>query len=491
MFIRHSHLPLVAAAGLAAALTLAACSPERTTSADGRLAAAASAVGKVDLCHFDAATGAIISVGSPALGAHLAHGDYVSTLLVNRGDVQAGDGVHFTTVGAALDAARAARLAHGELTEAACRITIRVAAGDYPGSASAPASAKAEHFPLIVDVPDISLLGALAMTLDGNGRATGQGDGSGETAFVPSEPLPIVTEASTPIIAANGHPDGSAGHGLVVQGFVFRSGHSGVGTDAGGQGVLALRVNGLTIRGNRFEPGFTESIDLRASSGEVLENHLSGTAGTCDVCLAGPGRYRAAGNRLLAGGIPGLGTSGVVGLPVPAGVEPFALPATAETWAEIVNNSVQDHRRVPVGVGVRVDAVGVRAPNVQNLIHATIRDNRIENNRFGIIVHAAFPVAGTLLRSDVDVTLGGNEIVGSCQAKLLVSLSRHTTALGLSNNPWLRNSTFRLDLAGNLPWDEAWYGHPAGFGNTLIVDGAEIPNGTRQFYSETSCPAQP
>ena len=33
-----------------------------------------------------------------------------------------------------------------------------------------------------------------------------------------------------------------------------------------------------------------------------------------------------------------------------------------------------------------------------------------------------------------------------------------------------------------------WFGHPAGYGNTLVVDGDTIPNGTGQFYDATSCP---
>jgi hypothetical protein len=173
---------------------------------------------------------------------------------------------------------------------------------------------------------------------------------------------------------------------------------------------------------------------------------------------------------------------------VPSGVEPLELPAAAETWAEIRNNEVRDHLRLPVGTGIRVDALGVGAPNVHNTVHAVIRDNLLVDNRFGIIVHAAFPVRNTNLRSDVDVTFGGNEILQSCQAKLLVSLSRHTTALGLSSNPFLLNSTFQLTLGGDLDWDEVWYGHPAGFGNVLLVDGQPVANGTRQFYDAVGCP---
>jgi len=98
-------------------------------------------------------------------------------------------------------------------------------------------------------------------------------------------------------------------------------------------------------------------------------------------------------------------------------------------------------------------------------------------------------VANTLLRSDVDVRLSGNTIAQSCQAKLLVSLSRHTTAMGLSNAPWLRNARFELSLGGDVAWDEAWYGHDAGYGNTLVVDGHAIANGRRHSYDATQCVA--
>ena len=48
---------------------------------------------------------------------------------------------------------------------------------------------------------------------------------------------------------------------MIVEGFVFTSGPTPQ-TATGGQGVLAVRVNDLIIRRNRFEAGFTESIDL-------------------------------------------------------------------------------------------------------------------------------------------------------------------------------------------------------------------------------------
>ena len=476
------------AAGLAAA-ALVSCATDTPTSESTARAdtVSPSAGGKVSVCHQPGPNARILDIGAPALADHLSHGDYITTLLVSHDAGLPADGVHFSRMTDALGAARAGRIARGELVSAACRITIAVSAGTYTGTTVSPAADGLEQFPMVVDVPDITLRGALVMGLDSHGRATGDGVDPDATTLTPAEPLPFVNRISTPIIIANAHPGGSAGNGLTVEGFVFQSGHDPA-VDAGGQAVLSLRTKELTIRGNRLEGGFTESIDLRASDADVIQNHLGGTAGTCDICLAGPGTYRATGNRLLAGGIPGITVDGPVGLPVPDGVEPFVLPATAETSVELVNNEISDHNRIATGVGIRLDAIGPFGPNVQSTVHATVRDNVLTNNRFGIIVHGAFPQAGTLRRADVDATFSGNVIEHSCQAKLLVSFSRHTATLGLTTNPYLQNSTFRLALGGDVDWNDAWYGHPDGFGNTLIVDGQAIPNGTRQFYDATGCP---
>jgi hypothetical protein len=91
--------------------------------------------------------------------------------------------------------------------------------------------------------------------------------------------------------------------------------------------------------------------------------------------------------------------------------------------------------------------------------------------------------------SDASIAISGNVIEQSCQAKLLIALSRHQRTLGLNATlPFLQNSTFHVTLGGNLPWADVWYGHAAGFGNSLIVDGEPVDNGIRHFYSATGCP---
>ena len=484
--IRLSGARLALCLGITA--VMAACpadAPTRPADRQRQASFSASSAGKVALCHRTGSGAGQLEVAPPALAGHLGHGDYVTTLLVSHDAGPTADGVHFARIGDALGAARAGRLARGELTAAACRITIIVSAGVYTGTAIGSASGTTEQFPMIVDVPEITLRGALVMGLDEAGRATGIGATADETTLSSIERLPTLNGAPTPIIVANAHPGGSSSSGLTVEGFVFRSGPDPAAA-AAGQGVLSLRVTGLTIRGNRFH-AFINPVDLRASSADVFQNHAAGT-GACDLCLVGPGTYRAIGNRILAGGIEGIITGPALTLPVPSGVEPYELPATSETWAEIRNNEVRDHLRVAAGAAIRVDAVGLGAPNVHGTTHAVVRDNLIVNNRFGMIVHAGFPTAAGNLKGDVDVTLGGNTIAQSCQAKLLVGLSRQNTALGLANGSYLLNSNFALSLGGDVSWSDVWFAHPAGFGNTLIVDGQTIANGVRQSYSAAGCP---
>jgi hypothetical protein len=285
------------------------------------------------------------------------------------------------------------------------------------------------------------------------------------------------------MIIANAHPGGSAGNGLTVSGMVFQSGHVGVDTLAGGQGVSSMRVRDLVISGNRFEGGFTESIDLRASSARVALNYFGGGGGSCDVCLAGPGAYVVADNRLMAGGIPGVFVIAALQLPVWSTVEPYTLPATSEVTATVTNNEIRDHLRKPVGAGIRVGAIGIGAPNVVGSTRVTAKQNYLVNNTFAMIVEAAFPVANTTLRGDVALTLGENVIQQSCQADLLVSFSRHTTALGLSNITYERASRYDLALGSDLQWADAWFSHPAGLDNTLVVNGEPIANGARASYN--------
>jgi hypothetical protein len=154
------------------AAVLASCTSDLPTAFQAKAAAfsLAPASGKVDVCHKPASQGRILEVGLDGLADHLAHGDYVSTLLVSHESGQPTDAAHFVTISDALAAAAASREAAGETVAASCRITILVSAGTYQGTIGT-ASGTLEHFPMIVDVPDITLHGALVMALDAHTAA--------------------------------------------------------------------------------------------------------------------------------------------------------------------------------------------------------------------------------------------------------------------------------------------------------------------------------
>jgi hypothetical protein len=376
-----------------------------------------------------------------------------------------------------LAAARDGRLARGESTSAACRITITVDPGDYQGNTGGTGR-DLEQFPLVVDVPDMTLRGALVMQVDAGGRATGASTTRRRTMLVPA---PGATDI-TALILALGHPGGSAGHGLVVEGFALAG--------EAGYAVFSARVRRLVIRGNRIQGGFGVALDLRSTNAAIEHNHLRGDF-LCDVCLAGPGFYSVRGNRLLAGAIEGILTVASFDpvFAAPFEVEPSDFPAVSRVWADITNNEVRDHRSFPGGSGIRLSGIGIDGSDVQGSTHVRAHGNLLSNNSFAVMVEAGFPAPDTRLRSDMDVTLGGNTMERSCQADLYVTFERHS-ASPEPGDLFLQHTTYRLTLGGDVRWRDAWFSNEPGFGNTLLVDGRLIGHRTRQPFDESSCPAR-
>jgi hypothetical protein len=448
-----------------------------------------------DVCAIRGVAASVVSIDATRLDSAIASGSYATTLTVDPA-ANAGDGVHFKTLTAAVAAARATRLAHNELENAACRITITAVAATLKGSTIASGDPTLEKFPIVIDVPDITIHGSTIVPLDGTGRATGAA-ASNATTIAPTTPLLLLggtssqSGVSEELFVINGHPGaGSKGHGAVIEGFVLRSGHALNDTVAGGQGVLSMRVRDVVVRNNRFEGNFTERIDLRASSADVSGNDLqAGPGSTCDICLAGPGAFTVRNNRIVGGGIPGVLVVPTLILPVPDAIEQFALPPSAQVLATVTNNEISSHTKRPVGVGMRVATMGIGAPSVIGDSRITVSNNLLRGNTFAMIVEAGFPVNGGALRGDVSLNATGNTIQSSCQNDLLVSFSRHTTGLGLSNQPYLRGSVYSLTLGAEFTWNAAWFAAPAGLANVLVVNGQLIDPGARSAYAaDKACP---
>jgi hypothetical protein len=477
-----------------AVLALAGCS-EGSLSAPASIAARQAGAGaheSVVLCHQPDSGPQLIEVSTSAREAHLAHGDYVARLVVDPATPVTGDRQHFARITDAVLAARALRIARRETTAGTCRITIAITPGTFTGSFDATSTPALERFPIIIDVPDVSLSGATRLAIDASGRATSDVQAGGVTTLVPNRPI-VFTPVPEAMIVVAGHPGGFAGDGTLIEGLDFQSGRSDA--SAGGIAILALRAGRLVVRGNRFEHGITTAADLRASDAHVDSNYADRLGANCTFCFAGPGDYTADGNRLLHGDLGGIFIAAVLqpmnfslGANPVTVVEPFQVPAAAAVVATIRNNDIRGHVRPPVGFGVRVLALGPGMSNIPQVTTVSVTGNELTGNAFGLILDGGFPAANTLLHGDLAVTLGGNNLSGNCQANLFVAFTRHTGGLGITTNPYLLNSTYRLTLAGDVPWSEAWYANPPGKGNTLVVDGAiQAPGSFNAYDPLRSC----
>jgi hypothetical protein len=345
---------------------------------------------------------------------------------------------------------------------------------------------------LMIDVPDITLLGNFVMPLDQKGRPVGAPSGTTAATVTTLLANPALTSIKTgnvldkyaePLIVVNGHPEGPRGDGVVIQGFIFQSGNEAADAVVGGNAVWAMRSQRLVVRGNQVEAGFAEPIEIRASTARVETNLLKGRGGSCSLCMFGPGDYQVIANKQIGFA----GRLGILIFPtmyaaVPPGVEPLVLPATALVTATVTNNELRDHQEVPFGIGLRVAAIGPGAPDVIGTARVVAQDNDLSSNRFGVVVEAGFPVASTTLRGSIELTLKNNSLANSCQTGMLVSLVSQSAAVASQTTLPLKSSGYTLTLGGDVAWKDVWFSHPAGAGNTLVVDGQAIDTGARMAY---------
>lgn len=453
--------------------------------------------GKVDVCHQPYGPNPhITNVSINALGAHLAHGDYIAGYDVDKLNTT-GDGIHFNTISDALDSARASRHSFHEQAVAACRITITIGPGTFTGTYGAPAEAGTERFPLLVDVPDVTLQGGLRLVPDANGRATaGSESEAAATTLSPDHPL---TGTEVMVIVKDA-TDGYVGNGAIINGIAFLSGHTVPSTINGGFGIFAIRVVGLAIENNRFATSLASAIDTRASSATIQRNYVAGMGTACGFCLAGPGVYTVADNSIYNGGRVGVLLIPATTVAVPAGVAQYVPQSTAAIAATLTNNSVTDHTRhmggtlmgtppVPAAgyaTGVRVVASGIPASTQSSNI--VLANNSLLRNSYGLMIDGG----GQAVTGNITVSLNDNDITQNCRMDLLVSFAAPNRALGVNNmSPYLTNSTYAISLGGDVPASRRWIDNPAGYGNSLVIDGQPVGNTTPLATVPASAPCTP
>lgn len=496
----RARLPL-----LAALAVLPSCTGEQPHLLTPTAATAAKGTGgKVDVCHNpDGFDGRIIEISRHAMASHIDHGDYVTSLYVDKQGTS-GDGVHFKRITRAVRAADSTRRANKEKRAAACRITIMVAAGTYHGSYYTT-NDTLETLPVFIGVPDITLRGALPMPLDAESRALGS-SAVGASIIAPDRPmipnLQFGPTAEALVVVAD-DVTGYHGNGAIVENFRFRSGHNPAGSTAGGIGIGVLRVQDVIVRGNHFEPAVYTAIDSRASTATLASNYGRRLGSGCNLCIGGPGNYKITGNRMIEGGFVGLFLAPVavrpnhpMGMNLDAIVVPaYSAPLVVANVATISNNDISNHRgnAQGSGAGIRLLSWVFDAPASSQSSVIRLEGNTLRHNVVGLIVDAnTTPVTSPpLVPGNIDVRLAGNTIGPSCKNSLLVSFTRFSRTLGASSTQaYLSNSTYRLSLGGDTSWSDAWYDNSMGSGNTLLVDGATISPAKRISPSDNpaGCP---
>ena len=467
-------LPLLLSGTLVA--VLASCrSDAPSISAPSTPSATRSSDAKVNICHNPSPEGGDdISVSINALAAHLAHGDYIAGFDVDKQNT-AGDGIRFTRITDALATARSTRRKYGEMQDASCAIVITVGPGTFTGAYTPSTDATLELFPLVIDVPEVTLQGGLRMQVDAKGRATASSlNETGVTTLAPNRALVNAPKPEAMIVVTY-TGDGFAGNGAVIDGFAFSSGRPTGSTTNGGFGIASMQVTDLVISNNRFATALQSAMDLRATSAEVERNYAKGLGAGCGFCFAGPGEFQVASNTLVDGIRVGMLFIPVTLVPVSAGIVQYTPKASESITATVTNNSVTDHTRHAAGFATAVRILATGVPGVLHSTKVDLGDNDLLRNSFGLMIDGGS--RGANLRGDAVVTLNGNTIAQSCRRDLLVSFASPNRALGQNTtDPYSVNSAYTLSLGGSVSSARTWYDHPTGYGNTLIVDGSPIGN---------------
>jgi hypothetical protein len=400
-----------------------------------------------------------------------------------------GDGSQKAPFRRITDAVQAARWTRQ--ADPACEVTIviHVAPGRYTGSL-ASADPAIEELPILLDVPGLVLRGSNELAVDGSGLPTGSIAPETEAVLAPDTPLP--SDAGLLILGLRG----MALHDVTVMKLTLDGGHAPGPQAKMGAGIVVDRTNGFSIRENCFR-GVAIGIDLRASAGKIQGNYMNrlnlgaaliagNAASPADVLFAA---NRAVDNRngavALEGGLErGFAYRGLA--PLPPGTVFDSISAV------VSENDLSENRGVPLfSFGIRIFPIGqapIDAPNPRRgAVRARIEGNRLVGNEFGVVVDAGFPDRSPAVAytGTLDLAFDNNEVTGNVRAPALFSFTRSTattTPANLNRFEYLQNALF--DIRYGVELDGWWFDHPEldpvdgqWLGNTLRVNGSEVPNG--------------
>jgi hypothetical protein len=384
------------------------------------------------------------------------------------------------------------------------RIVIHVAPGAYLGSKENPVlnkNPRYEPLPILLNVPNFTLVGATRLTLDARSLPTAAVSGS-ETLL---KTVDYTGSFGDSLILITRTADGGIGNDVAVSGLHLdqpEALHNG--TD-----IFVDSVSNFKIEGNVITHAFA-GLTTQNASGTIEGNlafdnlgpglgYITGGSAALSASLVIT-RNRAVNNEgglmltaVAFGYQPHIVGNDLELVSQQATLDPNDLPVTL--LPTVVNNDFSDNH----GFGVRL----VCAPlanylsydpkqGIQANLVATLRNNSINGNgHYGVSVDSAFT-----LRSDKRPdalsfrgTFQGNQLLGNGRTGFLFSYTYIGVAfadkVASDYFKYLQNSTFTItDLDGEANGFD--YLNPATdpldgtvLNNTLIVNGTVIPNGTK------------
>jgi len=395
-------------------------------------------------------------------------------------------------------------------------IRIHVAPGTYTGSFSSPPTPQTEVFPILVNVPRSSLEGATVLTRDAAGLATGAQAGT-ETRLAPYFGFLATTQC---LVLVGRTTDGGVADRASVTGLFL----DGIAPQYFSCAVFVDRVSGFAIRDNLVQyTGF--GVMTRLASGTIERNLLQNDGESGAFVMGGsldqPAVVTFRGNRVQKNGHGLMAKAiGWVSAQITAGANAFVLPPIQTLYdrtvpadllnlpdtldVSIVGNEFSQNPRLGLRLaatatigdtsscsdGVDYQTNGASQP-VTAVLHAEVRGNSFLSNQpyYGLGIEPAFPCSADPRAHHFDVhsRFLANLYAANGAGNALFTFARWSVTLGFDAVPadykYVEGSTYDIeDPLGELAGFD--YDNPAldpvtsaPLGNTLRVNGAEIPPG--------------
>jgi len=437
-----------------------------------------------------------------------------SDLYVAASGALSGDGTISNPYRRITDAVSRARAERAAIPEG--EIRIHVAPGTYVGSfdaAQLQQRPEYEVLPIILNVPDLAILGATTLVRDERGLPTAAApDGATvlepDRTLAPNQYLFLVTRTA----------DGAAGNDVTIDGFVL-DGHGG---DFPGADVFVDRVSDFRISNNLVRQS-AFGVMTRLASGTIEGNLLAENLEHASIVTGGSAVYPATvlihANRATRNGAHGLGqvTAGWIKLRTDPGQNTLALLEPLPTVFD--RNNPEDLQNIPdsltvtlsdndasnngahdptAGIGIRFGGIwpdydyltaNVTQPLTSHLTATVTGNTSNGNGSYGVDLEAGDPKRLQHRRfvQTMTVSFTGNSFTGNGRAPALFSFTYWRVSAGLTSpyaDKFVEGSTRTItDADGELTGFD--YDNPAAdpinstvLNNTLTVNEVEIPHGT-------------